>query len=115
MTSSPMGKPRARVTPAMQQGVEDPARRSGMLPWPTKERSLGSGSVRYNDNPEIVAVLLKAGADRKAKNNNGETALDCAPGISTRHRRPEATRRSVQASSWSEQTAGRKGGMGATT
>jgi ankyrin repeat protein len=39
-------------------------------------------AARYNDNPEIVLVLLKAGEDAKAKNNNGERALDCAQGNS---------------------------------
>jgi len=35
-------------------------------------------AARHNKNPEVITVLLKAGADVKAKNNDGKTALDCA-------------------------------------
>ena len=31
-----------------------------------------------NSNPEVLMVLLEAGADAKAKNNAGKTALDYA-------------------------------------
>jgi len=35
-------------------------------------------AVGRHDAEEVVAVLLKAGADTKAKNNQGKTALDVA-------------------------------------
>ena len=31
-----------------------------------------------NPNPKVLTVLLEAGADAKAKNDEGKTALDCA-------------------------------------
>jgi ankyrin repeat protein len=31
-----------------------------------------------NTNPEVVTLLLKSGADAKAKDQNGKTALECA-------------------------------------
>jgi ankyrin repeat protein len=31
-----------------------------------------------NPNPEVVTVFLKAGADAKAKDNEGKTAFDLA-------------------------------------
>ena len=34
------------------------------------------GAARVNDNPEVVKVLLDAGADGKLKSNEGKTALD---------------------------------------
>ena len=35
-------------------------------------------AARYNSNPEALTVLLEAGADAKAKDNEGKTALDHA-------------------------------------
>ena len=35
-------------------------------------------AARYNPNPQALTALLEAGADAKAKNNEGKTALDCA-------------------------------------
>ena len=35
-------------------------------------------AARYNSNPEVLTALLDAGADAKAKNNEGKTALDYA-------------------------------------
>jgi len=32
----------------------------------------------FNQNPEVIITLLKAGADAKAKNNKGYTAFDYA-------------------------------------
>ncbi|MGA2761807.1 MAG: ankyrin repeat domain-containing protein [Spirochaetia bacterium] len=32
----------------------------------------------YNENPEVLATLLDAGADAKAKNGRGNTAFDYA-------------------------------------
>ncbi|MDP6721955.1 MAG: ankyrin repeat domain-containing protein, partial [Pirellulaceae bacterium] len=43
----------------------------------------------YNKNHEVISVLLKAGADVKAKNNEGSTALDFIKlneGINHEHR-----------------------------
>ncbi|MDP7560231.1 MAG: ankyrin repeat domain-containing protein, partial [Planctomycetota bacterium] len=33
-------------------------------------------AARYNSNPEVITVLLKAGANAKAKDGAGKTALD---------------------------------------
>ena len=35
-------------------------------------------AAQINDNPEVIAALLKAGADAKAKSGKGMTALDYA-------------------------------------
>ena len=37
-------------------------------------------AARFGKNPEVLNVLIKAGADTNAKNNKGETALDLAKG-----------------------------------
>jgi len=34
----------------------------------------------HNQNPEVVGVLVQAGAERKAKDNSGKTAFDYAQG-----------------------------------
>ena len=35
-------------------------------------------AARYNQNPEVIITLLKAGADAKKKDNEGKTAFDYA-------------------------------------
>ena len=35
-------------------------------------------AARYNQSPEVIMTLLKAGADAKAKNRHGKTAFDYA-------------------------------------
>jgi ankyrin repeat protein len=35
-------------------------------------------AARRNPNPEVISVLLKAGADVNTKDNEGKTALDYA-------------------------------------
>ena len=35
-------------------------------------------AAKYNQNPEVIITLLKAGADVKAKNRHGKTAFDYA-------------------------------------
>jgi hypothetical protein len=35
-------------------------------------------AARNNTNPEVLSVLLKAGADGKARDSSGKTAYDCA-------------------------------------
>jgi ankyrin repeat protein len=35
-------------------------------------------AARYNQNPEVITTLLKAGADAKAKDSAGKTAFDYA-------------------------------------
>jgi len=35
-------------------------------------------SASWNGNPEVVRVLLAAGADKDLRNNDGKTALDWA-------------------------------------
>jgi ankyrin repeat protein len=35
-------------------------------------------AARYNDGPEVIEVLLDAGADGKLKSNEGKTAFDYA-------------------------------------
>jgi len=35
-------------------------------------------AARHNPNPEVITTLLRAGADGKAKSNEGKTAFDYA-------------------------------------
>jgi|SRR5208337_1285414 len=35
-------------------------------------------AAQYNQDPEVIATLLKAGADAKAKDSEGKTAVDYA-------------------------------------
>ena len=35
-------------------------------------------AARYGSNPEVITALLEAGADAKAKDQDGKTALDHA-------------------------------------
>ena len=47
-----------------------------------KAKNEDGGTLLYfaslYENPEILTLLIKAGADVNAKNNNGETPLDLA-------------------------------------
>ena len=78
------------VTTLLKAGADIKANGGTVLLW----------AVKRNANPEVIMILLHAGADAKAKDEDGKKAFDYARGNERahRHRRLEATRRSIQVS-----------------
>jgi len=69
-------------------------------------------AARYNSNPEMTSPLLKAGADAKAKDSSGQTALDYAKNNYSL-KGTDALKQLEEASRFSRRVSGENGSVAA--